>query len=238
MVDRWPRKEGMSRLTVKVHMDDMKRATIREQNYFYHEISKTPFTLGIAFPNKYGQFRVTGGTEMARNNTDGGLIATSNGLLYSFLLLQCSAPTGGSCIRTGCIVSTTLPSPTTESSKTHQRTTCATSSIGSPMKGSGSTGEIAQLPERTPTSVSILMWPFPEAQKPETFRIATFYAQKFSGRSAWILFSRHIKKECNSLSQHIKQVRNPRLRHIKKAGNPLLRHIKKCAIIPIIIYLY
>ena len=83
MVDRWPRKEGMSRLTVKVHMEDMKRATIREQNYFYHEISNTPFTLGIAFPSKYGQFRVTGGTEMARNNTDGGLIATFNYFLLT-----------------------------------------------------------------------------------------------------------------------------------------------------------
>ena len=83
MVDRWPRKEGMSRLTVKVHMDDMKRATIREQNYFYHEISNTPFTLGIAFPSKYGQFRVTGGREMARNNTDGGLIATLNYFLLT-----------------------------------------------------------------------------------------------------------------------------------------------------------
>ena len=68
-------------LTVKVHLDDMKRVTIREQNYFYHNISERgwwtrdiPFTLGIAFPSKYGQFRVTGGTEMARNMTDGGLI--------------------------------------------------------------------------------------------------------------------------------------------------------------------
>ena len=33
-----------------------------------------------------------------------------------------------------------------------------------------------------------------EAQKPKTFRIASFYAQKFSGRSARIHFLRHIKK--------------------------------------------
>ena len=37
MVDQ---KDGMSRLTVKVHMDDMKRVEIREQDYFYHNISK------------------------------------------------------------------------------------------------------------------------------------------------------------------------------------------------------
>merc|ERR1719507_2030341 len=61
MVDQ---KEGMNRLTVKVHMDGMKRVPIREQNYFYHNISNTPFTLGIVFPDKYGRYRVTGGLEV------------------------------------------------------------------------------------------------------------------------------------------------------------------------------
>jgi hypothetical protein len=75
MVDQ---KEGMNRLTVKVHMDDMKRVTIREQNYFYHNISNTPFTLGIAFPSKYGQFRVTGGTEITRNKADAGKVFSSD----------------------------------------------------------------------------------------------------------------------------------------------------------------
>ena len=51
-----------------------------------------------------------------------------------------------------------------------------------------------------------------EAQKPKTFRIAAFYAQNFSGRSARIHFSRHIKKrvvlshdiskKCVTLSRH------------------------------------
>ena len=36
-------------------------------------LSNTPFTLGIAFPSKYGQFRVTGGTEITRNKADGVL---------------------------------------------------------------------------------------------------------------------------------------------------------------------
>merc|ERR1712226_852913 len=75
MVDQ---KEGMNRLTVKVHMDDMKRVTIREQNYFYHNISNTPFTLGIAFPSKYGQFRVTGGTEITRNKADAAKVFSSD----------------------------------------------------------------------------------------------------------------------------------------------------------------
>merc|ERR1719341_1562903 len=75
MVDQ---KVGMNRLTVKVDMEDMKRVTIREQNYFYHNISNTPFTLGIAFPSKYGQFRVTGGTEMARNATNASRVFSSD----------------------------------------------------------------------------------------------------------------------------------------------------------------
>lgn len=75
MVDQ---KEGVNRLLVKVHMDDMKRVTIREQNYFYHNISNTPFTLGIAFPSKYGQFRVTGGTEITRNKADAGKVFGSD----------------------------------------------------------------------------------------------------------------------------------------------------------------
>ena len=80
MVDQ---KEGVNRLLVKVHMDDMKRVTIREQNYFYHNISNTPFTLGIAFPSKYGQFRVTGGTEITRNKADGGTVVVDHSLTFS-----------------------------------------------------------------------------------------------------------------------------------------------------------
>merc|ERR1711892_1010726 len=64
MVDQ---KDGREQMTVKVHLDDMKRVTIRQQDYFYHNISNTPFTLGIAFPSEYGKYRVTGGMELNRN---------------------------------------------------------------------------------------------------------------------------------------------------------------------------
>merc|ERR1712123_10150 len=64
MVDQ---KDGMARLTVKVHMDDMKRVTVREQEYFYYNISNTPFTLGIVMPSKYGKYRVSGGLELNQN---------------------------------------------------------------------------------------------------------------------------------------------------------------------------
>ncbi len=43
------------------------------QDYFYHNISNTPFTLGIVFPNKYGKYRVNGGLEVndPQNRKDG-----------------------------------------------------------------------------------------------------------------------------------------------------------------------
>merc|ERR1711892_1454315 len=59
--------EGEEQMTVKVHLDDMKRVTIRQQDYFYHNISNTPFTLGIVMPSKYGKYRVSGGLELNQN---------------------------------------------------------------------------------------------------------------------------------------------------------------------------
>ena len=43
------------------------------QDYFYHNISNTPFTLGIVVPNKYGKYRVNGGLEVndPQNRKDG-----------------------------------------------------------------------------------------------------------------------------------------------------------------------
>merc|ERR1719429_551198 len=61
MVDQ---REGIGSMKVKVHMDDMKRVTVREQDYFYYNISNTPFTLGIVLPAKYGKYRVRGGMEL------------------------------------------------------------------------------------------------------------------------------------------------------------------------------
>ena len=68
MVDQ---KEGMGSMRVKVHMDDMKRVTVRDQDYFYYNISNTPFTLGIALPNMYGKYRVRGGMEVNQQRIDG-----------------------------------------------------------------------------------------------------------------------------------------------------------------------
>ena len=48
----------------------------------------------------------------------------------------------------------------------------------------------------------------PEAQKPETFREATFYAQKLSERSARNRFSRQGLKACFCLSRHCQRMHN------------------------------
>merc|ERR1719474_602353 len=57
----------MATMKDKLHMDDMKRVTGRDQDYFYHNISNTPFTIGIVLPAKYGKFRVSGGVDLQNN---------------------------------------------------------------------------------------------------------------------------------------------------------------------------
>lgn len=45
-------------------MQFQKRATVRTQDYFYHPLSNTPFTLGIALPRDYGKYRIKGEVEV------------------------------------------------------------------------------------------------------------------------------------------------------------------------------
>ena len=47
-----------------------------------------------------------------------------------------------------------------------------------------------------------------EAEKPKTFRVATFYTQKLSGRSARNRFSQQAKKARFCLSRHCQRMRN------------------------------
>merc|ERR1719362_2411204 len=56
---------GQNYLRVKQHFDDMKRATVRTQDYFYHPVSNTPFSLGIALPRDHGKYRVKGEIEVS-----------------------------------------------------------------------------------------------------------------------------------------------------------------------------
>lgn len=92
--------KGQTFLTVKQHYDSMvsergrekqpfsvhhlslcvswqKRATLRTLDYFYHPLVNTPFTLGIALPQDYGQFRVDGELNPQKERTMNGKFATS-----------------------------------------------------------------------------------------------------------------------------------------------------------------
>jgi len=62
-------KAGLARMTVRVPMDNMRRVTVREQDYFYHSITNTPFSLGISLPSKYGKYRVIGGMHLAQKDS-------------------------------------------------------------------------------------------------------------------------------------------------------------------------
>jgi len=58
-------QDGQNYMRVRQHFDDMKRATLRTQDYSYHPISNTPFSLGIALPRDYGKYRVKGEIEVS-----------------------------------------------------------------------------------------------------------------------------------------------------------------------------
>ena len=58
------------RMTVQVLMDDVKRIAVRDQDYYYHAIPNTRFSLGIALPSNGGKHRVKGGIQ-PNNNVDG-----------------------------------------------------------------------------------------------------------------------------------------------------------------------
>ena len=90
-----------------------KRATIRTQDYSYHPIVNTPFTLGIALPRDYGKFRVKGELEvsLAKFNSkyltilELGEFSSNVKILFQFLI--CSLEETGDSIQIGFTVNTT-----------------------------------------------------------------------------------------------------------------------------------
>ena len=52
------------RLSVRVHLDSMRRVTIREQSYAYYPIENTTFSLGVAWPADYGDLKFRGQVEI------------------------------------------------------------------------------------------------------------------------------------------------------------------------------
>ena len=97
-------------------MSLQKRATIRTQDYSYHPIVNTPFTLGIALPRDYGKFRVKGELEVSLAKFNSKYIPSRKVIKnlifiqFEFLLFQfliCSLEETGDFIQIGFIVNTT-----------------------------------------------------------------------------------------------------------------------------------
>ncbi|XP_037091167.1 voltage-dependent calcium channel subunit alpha-2/delta-3-like [Pollicipes pollicipes] len=63
MIDR---QKAETSLYVRQHLDDMKRVIKRRQKYYYHPVDSTPFSLGIALPDRYGDERVSGQVELTQ----------------------------------------------------------------------------------------------------------------------------------------------------------------------------
>lgn len=61
------RETGTMRMKMRIHFDQMKRATTRYYNYFFTPIENTPFSLAVALPDEYGMYWVDG-TRQLKNS--------------------------------------------------------------------------------------------------------------------------------------------------------------------------
>ncbi|KAJ8684182.1 hypothetical protein QAD02_019974, partial [Eretmocerus hayati] len=68
MIDQ---KEGETDFSVKIHYDDLRRASIRRHKYFYKPIEGTPFSLGLALPEGYGMFELHAEQEIRHAQMNG-----------------------------------------------------------------------------------------------------------------------------------------------------------------------
>ncbi|XP_018566720.1 voltage-dependent calcium channel subunit alpha-2/delta-3 isoform X2 [Anoplophora glabripennis] len=65
-------KEGsLHNISLSYHYDDMKRISEQYYDYYYTPIQKTPFTIGIAIPTKYGSYSLEVDDEIQRNKNTG-----------------------------------------------------------------------------------------------------------------------------------------------------------------------
>ncbi|GIY65050.1 hypothetical protein CEXT_424731 [Caerostris extrusa] len=60
------RRIGWKKLPVKLHIDGMRRVVTRRNSYYYGPIENTPYSLVIALPEPYGQYRLAGQIEVKR----------------------------------------------------------------------------------------------------------------------------------------------------------------------------
>ncbi|EEB14544.1 conserved hypothetical protein [Pediculus humanus corporis] len=68
------KENGSAYLTVKYHYDDMKRVGQLRRKYYYSPIENSPFTVVVAIPADYGNYRVDGEVELHRAHQVGEAI--------------------------------------------------------------------------------------------------------------------------------------------------------------------
>lgn len=54
-------------VSVRFHYDKMRRISLESYNYYYAPLPSTPFSLGLAIPNGYGNTWIKVGDEVKRN---------------------------------------------------------------------------------------------------------------------------------------------------------------------------
>lgn len=64
-------KESETEYMVLQHLDNMKRISIRTLRYFYGPIDGTPFSLGLALPEKYGMHELIAQQEIRHSPMNG-----------------------------------------------------------------------------------------------------------------------------------------------------------------------
>lgn len=57
----------MLNVTVRFHYDRMRRVSLESYDYYYAPLSSTPFSLGLAIPNGYGNTWIKVNDEVRRN---------------------------------------------------------------------------------------------------------------------------------------------------------------------------
>ncbi|GFY46451.1 hypothetical protein TNIN_133223 [Trichonephila inaurata madagascariensis] len=60
------RRIGWKKLPIKLHIDGMRRVVTRRNSYYYGPIENTPYSLVIALPEPYGQYRLSAQIEVKR----------------------------------------------------------------------------------------------------------------------------------------------------------------------------
>ncbi|XP_046457590.1 voltage-dependent calcium channel subunit alpha-2/delta-3-like isoform X4 [Daphnia pulex] len=75
--DMIERREGEMTFKVRIHHDGMKRVSVRRQRYYYRGLKGTPYSLGLALPDGYGDFRIAAETEVKRLSADHNINVSS-----------------------------------------------------------------------------------------------------------------------------------------------------------------